>query len=126
MDRPNLSAWACLGRTRKRTHHPHSAALDPPDLLRYQPEKDTLTLYPGVLLSYPNFLFRVEAGELQAFADALAGARDEADFTALVERFGLRRTETDFWQHIHAPQRYMERHEPVQAGILDINRYGNF
>ncbi|MCQ6261417.1 fatty acid cis/trans isomerase [Alcanivorax sp. MM125-6] len=94
--------------------------------LRYQPEKDTLTLYPGVLLSYPNFLFRVEAGELQAFADALAGARDEADFTALVERFGLRRTETDFWQHIHAPQRYMERHEPVQAGILDINRYGNF
>ncbi|MFP1683478.1 fatty acid cis/trans isomerase [Alloalcanivorax sp. C16-1] len=94
--------------------------------LRYQPEKDTLTIYPGVLLSYPNFMFQVAAADLPAFAGAMEAARDEADFTALVERFGLRRTETDFWQRVQAPLRYMEQHEPIQAGILDLNRYGNF
>ena len=46
-------------------------------------------------------------------------------FTALVERFGVRRTQTDFWTHFHAPLRYMEAHEPTQAGILDLNRYLN-
>ena len=94
--------------------------------LRYQPEKDTLTIYPGVLLSYPNFMFQVSAADLPAFATAMKNTTSQADFTALVERFGVRRTETDFWQRFHTPQHYMERHEPIQAGILDLNRYGNF
>ena len=53
-----------------------------------------------------------------------AGMRIAVD-TALVERFGVRRTQTDFWTHFHAPLRYMEAHEPTQAGILDLNRYLN-
>ena len=93
--------------------------------LRYQPGKDTLTVYPGVLLSYPNFIFRVAHDDLSAFAGAMQAVESEKDFTALVERFGVRRTQTDFWTHFHAPLRYMEAHEPTQAGILDLNRYLN-
>lgn|GEM_PF-4850979 len=49
--------------------------------LRYQPENDKLTIYPGIIGSYPNFMF---------------------DITA--------------WQ---------QEHQPLQAGIFDINRYKN-
>ena len=93
--------------------------------LRYQPEKDTLTVYPGVLLSYPNFIFRVAHDDLKAFARTMQAVKSEKDFTRLVKRFGVRRTQTDFWTHFHAPLRYMEAHEPTQAGILDLNRYLN-
>ncbi len=93
--------------------------------LRYQPEKDTLTVYPGVLLSYPNFMFRVARDDLKAFARAMQNVDSERDFTRLVDRFGVRRTRTDFWTHFHAPLRYMQAHEPTQAGILDLNRYLN-
>ena len=93
--------------------------------LRYQPEKDTLTVYPGVLLSYPNFIFRVERDDLKSFARAMRAVESKKDFIRLVERFGVRRTQADFWTHFHAPLRYMEAHEPTQAGILDLNRYLN-
>src|SRR5690606_921661 len=46
------------------------------EALRYIPEEDTLTLYPGVMTSYPNFIFALSADEVPAFVDALERARD--------------------------------------------------
>ncbi|WP_101674930.1 fatty acid cis/trans isomerase [Alloalcanivorax mobilis] len=93
--------------------------------LRYQPEKDTITIYPGVLASYPNFMFRVDGGQLDAFVTAMAAAQDDDDFNDLVARFGIRRTTADFWRYFHAPTRYLDQHEPIQSGALDLNRYEN-
>jgi hypothetical protein len=93
--------------------------------LRYQPERDTLTLYPGVLASYPNFMFQVAENDLNAFRDALQSVQDQDDFTRMVDRFGIRRTDPDFWRLFHAPTRYLEKQHPTEAGILDMNRYEN-
>ncbi len=92
---------------------------------RYQPELDTLTLYPGVLASYPNFMFNLKLSELGDFVARMNAVEDEEDFTQVVDDYGIRRTHPHFWDYFHALTLYMEQHEPTQAGVLDMNRYKN-
>ncbi|AZD61641.1 cis/trans isomerase [Pseudomonas chlororaphis subsp. aurantiaca] len=49
--------------------------------LRYQPGLDTLTIYPGVLSSYPNFMFNIPAEQVPAFV-----AEMETPRTSIVSR----------------------------------------
>jgi hypothetical protein len=93
--------------------------------LRYQPGLDTLTLYPGVLSSYPNFVFNLKTGEVEAFVSAMEQARDSATFDKLVQRWGIRRTHPQFWFYFHDLAAYIRETEPVEAGELDMNRYQN-
>ncbi|MNZ87267.1 Fatty acid cis/trans isomerase (CTI) [compost metagenome] len=93
--------------------------------LRYQPEKDSLTLYPEVLSSYPNFLFSLREGEVEAFVAALEQTRSAADFEAIVRRWGVRRTHPRFWELFHDLAEHIREHAPVEAGLLDMNRYQN-
>ena len=93
--------------------------------LRYQPKLDTLTLYPGVLSSYPNFMFSLAASEVPAFVAALEQTRDAASFERVVERWGIRRTHPGFWDYFHDLSAYIRETEPIEAGVLDMNRYQN-
>ena len=45
---------------------------------RLEPEKDTLTIWPDPLGSYPNFIFNVPLAEVDVFADALAAVAADA------------------------------------------------
>ncbi|WP_323155391.1 fatty acid cis/trans isomerase [Pseudomonas alvandae] len=92
---------------------------------RYQPGLDTLTVYPGVLSSYPNFIFNIPAGQVPAFVDAMESAPDAATFERIVERWGIRRSHPQFWQYFHDLSRYIQETDPVEAGVLDMNRYQN-
>jgi len=92
---------------------------------RYQPRLDTLTVYPGVLSSYPNFMFSLRAEEVPAFVVALEGVKDREAFERLVERWGIRRSHPQFWWYFNDLTRYLRETEPVEAGVLDMNRYQN-
>jgi len=92
---------------------------------RYQPGLDTLTIYPGVLSSYPNFMFNVPANEVTAFVDAMEQARHKEAFEKVVERWGVRRSHPLFWTYFHDLDRYIQETEPREAGVLDMNRYEN-
>lgn len=94
--------------------------------LRYQPGLDTLTIYPGVLTSYPNFLFNLRAEEVPEFVSALGQVKDTAAFDKVVERWGIRRSHPQFWRYFHDLSAYIRETEPVEAGVLDMNRYQNF
>jgi hypothetical protein len=93
--------------------------------LRYQPGLDTLTIFPGVLSSYPNFMFNVPAAQVPAFVDAMENARDSASFEKVVERWGIRRSHPQFWAYFHDMSLYIHETEPVEEGVLDMNRYEN-
>jgi len=92
---------------------------------RYQPGLDTLTLYPGVLSSYPNFMFNIPAVQVPAFVRAMEQARDADAFEKIVQRWGIRRSNPQFWFYFHDLTRYIQETEPVEAGVLDMNRYEN-
>ncbi|WP_439858682.1 fatty acid cis/trans isomerase [Pseudomonas sp. MBLB4136] len=95
------------------------------EALRYQPERDTLTLYPGVLSSYPNFMFSLRAAEVPAFVAALERASDPTAFEPVVERWGIRRSHPEFWRYFHDLAAYIRETEPIEAAVLDMNRYEN-
>ena len=93
--------------------------------LRYQPGLDTLTVYPEVMSSYPNFIFNVPAAQIPDFVGALEQAKDELALREVVERWGIRRTHPQFWAYFHDLAEHIRERQPLEAGVLDMNRYEN-
>jgi hypothetical protein len=93
--------------------------------LRYQPALDTLTIYPGVLTSYPNFIFSLTAQEVPEFVRSMELVGDAQAFDRLVGRWGIRRSHPEFWRYFHDLSAYIRETEPVEAGVLDMHRYEN-
>nr|WP_314873962.1 fatty acid cis/trans isomerase [uncultured Pseudomonas sp.] len=93
---------------------------------RYQPGLDTLTLVPGVLSSYPNFIFNIPASDVPEWVEDMEAARDDpAKFERIVMRWGVRRSHPQFWQYFHDLNTFIQETEPLEAGVLDMNRYEN-
>ena len=92
---------------------------------RYQPGLDTVTIYPGVLSSYPNFMFNIPAQEVPAFVAEMEQAKDATRFEQIVDRWGVRRSHPLFWQYFHDLSLYIHETTPVEEGVLDMNRYEN-
>jgi hypothetical protein len=89
------------------------------------PEDDTLTAIPGLLGAYPRAFYRVEAQDLSSFVDAVSGLETESDYTRLMDDYGIRRTDTNFWEfsdRLHSAFRNMD---PVTYGMFDYNRLEN-
>ena len=93
--------------------------------LRWQPRLDTLTVYPGILGSYPNFIFNLPAAQVPEFVVALERVSASEDLQRIVERWGVRRSHPRFWDYFNDLTRYLEQTEPLEAGVLDMNRYEN-
>lgn len=93
---------------------------------RLEPADDTLTVARGYLGSYPNFAFAVDAAQVDDFARTLAGVRDEVDFTALVETWGVRRTSPALWPTVDWMHADFRRQQPTEYGLFDLDRYGNY
>ncbi len=104
-----------------KTHTNIAFLFDEPT--RREPEKDVLTILPEVIGSYPNFFFKLPEAQLPDFVQAVKAVETQEDWMQLVADFGVRRTSEDFWaisDQIHA--RFL-KNKPIQAGILDLNRY---
>ncbi len=84
---------------------------------------DTLTIYPGLLGSYPNFMFQVPLERIEAFTTALHSARTAEQFSALVDEFGLRRTNPAIWENFQWFVDHMRQTRPLEAGVYDLGRY---
>ena len=89
------------------------------------PEEDTLTVVNGLLGSYPNALWRVEASDLPRFSASLASIENGADYERFVDEYGVRRTDPFFWQHSDALHSAWQREAPIEYGILDFGRLEN-
>jgi hypothetical protein len=84
---------------------------------------DTLTIYPGLLGSYPNFMFHVPLEDIEIFSQALHAVQTPADFVALAGEYGLARTNPDIWPNFQWHVDYMRRTRPLEAGVYDLSRY---
>jgi hypothetical protein len=93
---------------------------------RLAPDEDRVTVLPGIAGSYPNFVFDVAAGEVEAFVDALLAMAGPEDLTELASRWGVRRSSPRFWPTLDWFQDRLIAQDRREAGLLDWNRYDNW
>lgn len=93
--------------------------------LRYQPGLDTLTVYPELLSSYPNFLFNLKANEVDDFVGQMQQVTDAKGLEAIAQHWGIRRSHPQFWFYFHDLSARIRETQPIEAGVLDMNRYEN-
>lgn len=92
---------------------------------RRLPDEDTLTVAAGIIGSYPNSFLMMDEQDIPDFVAQMRALSDERDYRKLKDRYGVRRSDPNFWDisdDIHAL--YRER-VGVQAGLLDYNRLEN-
>ena len=92
---------------------------------RRVPGEDTLTVVPGFLGAYPNAFFKVRQSDLAAFADSIARLSSESDYAALMDRYGVRRSDPAFWAHSDLIFDQVEALDYADKGILDYSRIEN-
>lgn len=87
--------------------------------------EDSVTLANGVIGAYPNVFLDLNEAQLPDLVTRIQQLRSEEDYRALLDRFGVRRTDPRFWSlsdHMLSSYRYAE---PLTAGVLDYSRYDN-
>jgi hypothetical protein len=92
---------------------------------RRLPDEDTLSVLNGFVGAYPNAFLAVNAADLPGFVNAVRGLGSEADYHALLTRFGIRRTDERFWAHSDALHAAYRQWAPKEAGLFDYNRFEN-
>ncbi|MDP1709727.1 MAG: fatty acid cis/trans isomerase, partial [Candidatus Komeilibacteria bacterium] len=93
--------------------------------LRREPEKDTLTVVPGFLGSYPNMFFGVAEAQLATFIEQLKISRSTTDSDLFYSRYGIRRTNPEIWDYYDWFNRKYQQEQPENWGLFDMNRYEN-
>ena len=91
--------------------------------LRMSPQEDTLTLREGYWASYPNMIFHMEEKDLMIFANQITRIKDSKGYNALVDKWGVRRQNPNFWSFYDDLQVSYIQYDPINAGYLDLTRY---
>ena len=92
---------------------------------RRLPNEDTLYVARGLIGAYPNVMYRITEDQLPDFVSGVQKLGSEADYTKFAERFAVRRTHPDFWQHYDRLLAAYRAASPIEAGVLDLSRYEN-
>jgi len=92
---------------------------------RRMPQEDRLIAMNGVVGAYPNAFFTVHGQNLASFAEAVSQLQSPADFKALIDRYGVRRTDPRFWPTSDAIHARWRADRPVDFSSLDFSRMEN-
>ena len=90
---------------------------------RLLPEEDSITVARGFIGAYPNYFFQVNESEIALFVNRIEKMTTAEDYIKLKENYGVHRNAPWFWSvsdKFHDMQKVID---PVNAGLLDFNRY---
>jgi hypothetical protein len=93
---------------------------------RRRENEDALSVVDGFLGAYPNALFAFPRTEFEAFVSAVERLQTPNDYAALRQRFGVSRTDPQFWAHSDAITADYREALPLEAGLFDYNRLDPF
>lgn len=89
------------------------------------PAEDYLTIARGIIGSYPNSFMQVKKADLPDFVARVHNLHSEADYQALRDIYGIRRSNPDFWSFSDELLAEYRKTEPEEAALLDYNRLEN-
>ena len=88
-------------------------------------EFDTQTIVRWLEGSYPNFFYVVDIDDIDRFVDEYYAIQNRDEYEMFVARYGIRRTNEEFWQYADWFNQQYRREKPMLSGIFDLNRYQN-
>ena len=89
------------------------------------PAQDKVTLVRGLLGSYPRAFWHLNASELSSAANQISTIKTEEDYRLFLDKYGVRRTSTDFWSFSDKLNAINQAMFPIDSGLLDYNRIEN-
>ncbi len=69
--------------------------------------------------------FVVDNAELARFVDLILALQTEEDYSRLIDAYGVRRTDPNFWSNSDTFHLAYQQLSPLEFGILDFNRLEN-
>jgi hypothetical protein len=102
----------------------NTTALVPTERTRVKRE-DTIDVVNGFVGAYPNFFLELHLKDLQAFVDEYVAVDSFERYDALIEKYGVRRSNPRFWEYSDWFNAKYRHDQSVEAGVFDLNRYQN-
>ncbi|NNC99490.1 MAG: peptidylprolyl isomerase [Gammaproteobacteria bacterium] len=93
--------------------------------LQIAEQETTVSMIPGFIGPRPHALMRVERDQLQTLTQQILEMRSEDDYTRLMDNYGIRRTDPNFWAHYDQFTDGFKRSSGINFGILDLNKLEN-
>ena len=92
---------------------------------RRDPAGDSVAVLPGYQASYPNRFYEVKLTDSAEFLRELSAIHDPSQAHLFFARFGIARSNPNFWKSYDWFVQNFAKVDPVEAGVIDLNRYGN-
>lgn len=89
------------------------------------PKEDTLSVLYGFVGAYPNIIISVSIQDLNEFVNQVEQLQSEMDYKRLLDTYGIRRSNKNFWELSDKMHAALEASTPVEAGLFDYNRLEN-
>ena len=89
------------------------------------PEENTVTVARGIIGSYPNVFMRVQNSEISRFVDEILSLQSARQYETLLDNYGIRRTDPDFWKFSDEVHELLYAQNPIEYGRLDYGRLEN-
>jgi hypothetical protein len=86
-------------------------------------ENDTLTVVKGYEGTYPNIFMHLKSSDVKQFVKDIKKINNQDDYQYFISKYGVRRTQSNFWEYSDWFNQNFKKIEPKRAGILDLNRY---
>ncbi len=90
-----------------------------------KPTHDTLEVYEGIFVNYPEKIFMVDAAEADKFLGHMKKIKTRGDFLVFNMKYGLDQNADNFWQVIDEMNSEYIGKNPVHGGIIDLHKYGS-
>ncbi len=87
------------------------------------PTRDSADFFAGFVGSYPNYFFVVNSYDMKEFAEILRNYRGTREDMLRLGRFGVNRSDDNFWEVFDWFQERFLESDPLTAGFFDLNRY---
>ncbi len=87
---------------------------------------DHVMILEGVRTMIPNYMFHIKDTDVMEFSQLLTDADTPEKFIAVTDRWGVKRTQADFWDVFHSITEYVQRTDPENASVLDLGRYRTY
>jgi hypothetical protein len=96
------------------------------DSMNRDPTNDTYSVIRGFSGAYPNFFLAVDYEDLETFLGYFGAITSLEQYQEFIARYGIRRTNHKFWDYSDWFHEKYAEEQPLEYGVFDLNRYGNY